>query len=119
MADQGLDLWQCQGRHAAEARGIVSLIKDSAATSPIFTHRLRNNVRVFGGSGENIAVLTGPDGEVLIDVRIGVSQPQLTKALAELGDEPVAPASKNNRDHFIWPSNLAAPLPVFDIASSA
>src|SRR5713101_4328374 len=22
-------------------------------------------------------------------------------------------------DHFIWPSNLAAPLPVFDIASSA
>jgi hypothetical protein len=28
-------------------------------------------------------------------------------------------AAKNNRDHFIWPSNLAAPLPVFDSRSSA
>jgi hypothetical protein len=24
-----------------------------------------------------------------------------------------------NRDHFIWPSNLAAPLPVFDNRSNA
>jgi hypothetical protein len=24
-----------------------------------------------------------------------------------------------NRDHFIWPSNLAAPLPLFDNRSSA
>jgi hypothetical protein len=28
----------------AEARGIVSLIKDSAAASPIVTHKLRGNV---------------------------------------------------------------------------
>jgi hypothetical protein len=28
-------------------------------------------------------------------------------------------ALKNNRDHFIWPSNLAAPLPVFDSRNSA
>jgi hypothetical protein len=59
----------------AEARGLVSLIKDSAAASPIVTHRLRNNISVFEGSGGNIAVLTGPDGKVLIDAGIGVCGP--------------------------------------------
>ena len=36
----------------AEARGLVSLIKDSAAVSPIVTHKLRNNISVLEGSGE-------------------------------------------------------------------
>ena len=43
----------------AEARGIVSLIKDSAAVSPIVTHKLRNNITVLEGSGGTIA---GTDG---------------------------------------------------------
>jgi glyoxylase-like metal-dependent hydrolase (beta-lactamase superfamily II) len=73
----------------AEARGLVSLIKDSAAVSPIDTHKLRNNVSVLEGSGGNIAVLTGSDGKVLIDAGIGVSRPQITKALAALGADPV------------------------------
>jgi glyoxylase-like metal-dependent hydrolase (beta-lactamase superfamily II) len=73
----------------AEARGIVSLIKDSAAVSPVITHKLRNNISVLEGSGGNIAVLTGPDGKVLIDAGIGVSRPQLTKALAGLGADPI------------------------------
>jgi hypothetical protein len=69
----------------AETRGTVSLIKDSAAVSPIVVHKLRNNVSVMEGSGGNIAVLTGPDGKVIIDASIGVSRPQITKALADLG----------------------------------
>ncbi|MGJ4938982.1 MBL fold metallo-hydrolase [Bradyrhizobium sp. HKCCYLS1011] len=73
----------------AEARGLVSLIKDSAAASPIVTHRLRNNISVLEGSGGSIAVLTGPDGKVLIDAGIAVSRPQLTGALADIGPEPV------------------------------
>ena len=81
--------WLTPRQAFAEARGIVSLIKDSAATSPIVTHRLRNNVSVLEGSGGNIAVLTGPDGKVLIDAGIGVSQPEMTKALAGLGTDPV------------------------------
>lgn len=44
--------WLTPRQAFAEARGIVSLIKDSAATSPIVTHRLRNNVSVLEGSGE-------------------------------------------------------------------
>src|SRR5512141_203917 len=73
----------------AEARGLVSLIKDSAATSPIVTHKLRNNISALEGSGGNIAVLMGPDGKVLIDAGITVSRPQLTKALDALGADPV------------------------------
>src|SRR5580698_3497670 len=81
--------WLAPREAYAEARGLVSLIKDSAATSPIVTHKLRNNVSVLEGSGGNVAVLTGPDGKVLIDAGIGVSRPQITKALAELGPEPI------------------------------
>jgi glyoxylase-like metal-dependent hydrolase (beta-lactamase superfamily II) len=81
--------WLTPRQAFAEARGLVSLIKDSAATSPIVTHKLRNNISVLEGSGGNIAVLTGPDGKVLVDAGIGVSRPQLTKALAELGADPI------------------------------
>ena len=81
--------WLTPREAFAEARGLVSLIKDSAATSPITTTRLRNNISVLEGSGGNIAVLTGSDGKVLVDGGIGVSRPQVTRALAELGAEPV------------------------------
>lgn len=73
----------------AEARGLVSLIKDSAAVSPIVIHKLRGNISVLEGSGGNIAVLTGPDGQVLVDAGIGVSRPQIAKALAALSAGPV------------------------------
>ncbi len=81
--------WLTPREAYAEARGLVSLIKDSAATSPIATHRLRNNISVLEGSGGNIAVLTGPDGKVLVDAGIGVSRPRLSKALDDLGGEPI------------------------------
>src|SRR5467141_3853792 len=83
------DGWLTPRQAFAEARGLVSLIKDSAAVSPIVTHKLRNNISVLEGSGGNIAVLTGSDGKVLIDAGIGVSRPQITKALAELGADPI------------------------------
>jgi len=73
----------------AEARGLVSLIKDSAATSPITTHKLRNNISVLEGSGGNVAVLTGPDGKVLVDAGISVSRAQMKKSLANLSTDPV------------------------------
>jgi glyoxylase-like metal-dependent hydrolase (beta-lactamase superfamily II) len=81
--------WLTPREAFAEARGIVSLIKDSAATSPIVTHKLRNNVSVLEGSGGNVAALTGPDGQVLIDAGIGVSRPQMAKALADLSADPI------------------------------
>jgi glyoxylase-like metal-dependent hydrolase (beta-lactamase superfamily II) len=81
--------WLTPREAYAEARGLVSLIKDSAAVSPIVTHGLRNNISILEGSGGNIAVLTGLDGKVLIDAGIGVSRPQMEKALADLGADPI------------------------------
>jgi glyoxylase-like metal-dependent hydrolase (beta-lactamase superfamily II) len=99
----------------AEARGLVSLIKDSAATSPIAVHRLRNNISALEGSGGNIAVLTGPDGKVRVDAGIGVSRPQLMKALADLGPEPITTLT-NTHWHFdhtdgnIWLNSVGAKI---------
>src|SRR6478736_10358208 len=81
--------WLTPRQAFAEARGLDSLIKDSAAVSPIATYKLRNNISVLEGSGGNIAVLTGSDGKVLVDAGIGVSQAQVTKALSGLGADPV------------------------------
>ena len=66
--------WLSPREAYAEARGLVSLIKDSAAASPITTYKLRNNISVLEGSGGNVAVLTGPDGKVLVDAGISVSR---------------------------------------------
>jgi len=82
--------WLTPREAFAEARGIVSLIKDSAAVSPIVTHRLRNNIVVLEGSGGTVAVLPGPDGKVLIDAGIAVSRPQLMRALTDLGADPIS-----------------------------
>jgi glyoxylase-like metal-dependent hydrolase (beta-lactamase superfamily II) len=88
-AAAGASGWLTPRQTYAEARGLVSLIKDSAAHAEIATHRLRNDVSILEGSGGNIAVLTGPDGKVLIDGGIAVSRPQLTRALDALGNEPI------------------------------
>ncbi len=76
-------------RSVRRSAGLVSVIKDSAAVSPITTHKLRDNISALEGSGGNVAVLTGPDGKILIDAGIAVSRPQMAKALAALGTEPV------------------------------
>ena len=81
--------WLTPREAFAEARGLVSMFKDNAAVASIATHKLRNNISVLEGSGGNIAVLTGPDGKVLIDGGIGASRPQLAKALADLGADPI------------------------------
>lgn len=89
-AQAGLAGWLTPRGAYAEARGLVSLIKDSAAVAPIVTHRLRNGISALEGSGGNIAVLAGPDGKVLVDAGIRVSRPQIAKALAELGPDPIS-----------------------------
>ena len=91
-ASAGAWLTPCQA--FAEARGIVSMIKDSAAVSPIGVHKVRNNIAVLEGSGGNIAVVTGPDGKVLIDAGIGVSRPQLAKTLELARERPGHPSDQ-------------------------
>ena len=107
--------WLSPRQAFAEARGIVSLIKDSAAASPIVTHRLRNNISVLEGSGGNVAVLTGADGKLLIDAGIGVSRRQMTDALARLGPDPITHLV-NTHWHFdhtdgnVWLNSMGAKI---------
>ncbi len=85
----GLGPWLTPRQAYAEALGIVQTIQAEAAKTPITIHRLRGNVAVLEGSGGNVAVLTGPDGKVMVEAGIAVSRPQMEKALATLGPEPV------------------------------
>ncbi|WP_353645082.1 MBL fold metallo-hydrolase [Mesorhizobium sp. WSM2239] len=81
--------WMSPREAYAEARGLVSLIKDSAAKAEIVTHKLRNDITILEGSGGNVAVLGGKDGLVMVDAGISVSRPQITKVLTALSPEPV------------------------------
>ena len=82
-------VWLSPRQAYAEAQGIVQRIKAAAETAPITVHPLRGNIAVLEGSGGNVAVLSGRSGKVMIDAGIAASRPQVAKALASLGPEPV------------------------------
>ena len=82
--------WLSPREAYAEARGLVSLIKDSAAMSAITTHKLRNGITILEGSGGNIAVLGGKDGLIMVDAGISVSQKQMAKVLSDISPDPVS-----------------------------
>jgi glyoxylase-like metal-dependent hydrolase (beta-lactamase superfamily II) len=65
------------------------MIRDAAAAAEIKVHPLRGKVTILEGSGGNVAVLTGPDGKLLVDAGIAVSRQNMTKALASLGPDPI------------------------------
>jgi glyoxylase-like metal-dependent hydrolase (beta-lactamase superfamily II) len=81
--------WLSPSQAYAEARNIVNLIRDDAATAPIKVHKLHNNVSVLEGSGGNIAVLTGADGKVFIDAGITASRPRILEAANSLSPDPI------------------------------
>jgi len=81
--------WLSPAQVFAEAREVVDLIRSEAAKAPIKVHRLRGKVSVLEGSGGNVAVLTGPDGKILIDAGITASRPRIIEALASLSSDPI------------------------------
>ena len=81
--------WMTPRQAYAEAQNIVDLIRADAAKATIKVHKLRGGVNVLEGSGGNVAVLTGPDGKVMIDAGITASKPRMLEALASLSDEPI------------------------------
>ena len=74
---------------AEEKKGIVPTMIDEAANATIEIHQLRRNITVLEGSGGNIAVLTGPDGTLLIDSGFKVSKERLSEALNKLSPGPI------------------------------
>jgi glyoxylase-like metal-dependent hydrolase (beta-lactamase superfamily II) len=73
----------------AEGENIVIAARKRAETTAITTQALRRNVSVLIGSGGNIAVLTGPDGKLIIDAGYSTSRVKINEALARLGAEPI------------------------------
>lgn len=61
----------------------------AAASVTIDTRAVHAGVHVLVGSGGNIGVLAGDDGLLLVDTGLAGSQPQITKALAELSRQPL------------------------------
>jgi glyoxylase-like metal-dependent hydrolase (beta-lactamase superfamily II) len=81
--------WLTPGQTFAKASGIVDMIRADAAIAPIRVHKLRGGVAILEGSGGNIAVLTGPDGKLLVDAGITASRPRIIEALDTLGNQPI------------------------------
>ena len=82
-------VWLMPRRLFAAAESPVITIRNAAATAKISVTKLRGDVSVLQGSGGNIAVLTGPDGKVLVDAGITASRPGITEALNSLSGDPV------------------------------
>jgi glyoxylase-like metal-dependent hydrolase (beta-lactamase superfamily II) len=61
----------------------------AAATAKVTVQALRRNISVLLGAGGNIAVLTGPDGKLLVDAEIVTARPHVSAALASINADPV------------------------------
>jgi glyoxylase-like metal-dependent hydrolase (beta-lactamase superfamily II) len=81
--------WLAPTRLLAAEGGIVEEIKQAAATNEIVVQPLRGNISAIIGSGGNIAVLPGPDGMLLIDAGIAVSQAKIASALKNISADPI------------------------------
>ena len=63
-------------------------MRAAAATTPIKTTKLYDNIYLLQGAGGNMAVQTGPEGKLLIDSSFATAVPRLREAIAALGPDP-------------------------------
>ncbi len=68
----------------AAAASPYSDINAAAAASQITTHHVRGNVSMLDGSGGEMTVLSGPEGLLMVDAGIAVSQKKIEAALHAL-----------------------------------
>ena len=73
----------------AQTGGLVEGAFKEAATAKVTVQSLRRDVSVLLGAGGNIAVLTGPDGKLLVDAEIVTARPNVSKALASINADPI------------------------------
>jgi len=67
----------------------VAQMRAAAANAKLTTLKLTDALSMISGAGGNIAVLTGPDGKVVIDSSYATAAPQLKAALAALSNVPL------------------------------
>jgi glyoxylase-like metal-dependent hydrolase (beta-lactamase superfamily II) len=73
----------------AKEEGIVPTMVNEAAKAKITVQPIRRNISVLEGSGGNIAVLTGPDGKLLVEAGFAVSRAAIASALASINADPI------------------------------
>ncbi len=69
--------------------GLVAVALKESATARITTQTLRRNISVLLGAGGNIAVLTGPDGKLIVDAGIVTTRPNVKAAIASINADPI------------------------------
>jgi len=69
--------------------GLVEGAFKEAATAKVTVQNLRRNISILSGAGGNIAVLTGPDGKLLVDAGIITARPHVSEALASINGDPI------------------------------
>ena len=73
----------------AQTDGLVGGAFKEAATAKVTVQNLRRNISVLLGAGGNIAVLSGPDGKLLVDAAIITARPHVSEALASINADPI------------------------------
>ena len=73
----------------AQTSSIVPGAFKEAATAKVTIQNLRRNISVLLGAGGNIAVLTGPEGKLVVDAEIVTARPNVSKALASINADPI------------------------------
>jgi glyoxylase-like metal-dependent hydrolase (beta-lactamase superfamily II) len=74
---------------SADRGDLVEIALKQAATTKITVQALRRDITALLGVGGNIAVLTGPDGKLLVDAEIVSARPKVSEALASINADPV------------------------------
>ena len=73
---------------AQEDALVLNAFKE-AAIAKITVQPLRRNITALLGAGGNVAVLTGPDGKLLVDSEIVTARQKVSQALAGINADPI------------------------------
>jgi glyoxylase-like metal-dependent hydrolase (beta-lactamase superfamily II) len=84
---------------AASVPDRVAQARAGALNTPIKTTRLYDNVYLLQGAGGNMALQTGPQGNVLIDSSFATAGPRILEAIGAVSKDP-ADALINTHWHF-------------------
>ncbi|HEY0702826.1 MAG TPA: MBL fold metallo-hydrolase [Candidatus Acidoferrales bacterium] len=86
--------WQQSQQQASPVQAPISndrvaQMRAQAATVPVNTTKLRDNIYMLSGPGGNMIALTGPEGKVLVDSSFAGAVPHISAALAAIDARPL------------------------------
>ncbi|MGC9293221.1 MAG: MBL fold metallo-hydrolase [Acidobacteriaceae bacterium] len=84
----GQDLASAQTSSAPNG-GVIANFEASGAKTPVKTVPLTQNIFMLHGVGGNIAVLTGPDGKLMVDASVAAAAPHVKQALDAISSQPL------------------------------